>query len=80
MLRTLRMPSRIASGLLYANGKFYIHTWAEVWLGEWVAVDPTLNQFPADASHLRFVIGGSARQAELMQLVGNLKIKVLEAK
>jgi hypothetical protein len=80
LTRAIGIPSRFASGLLYVNGKFYYHAWAEVWLGEWVAVDPTFGQFPADAAHLRFVIGGSSRQAELLQLMGNLTIKVLEAK
>ncbi len=78
--RALGFPARFASGLLYVDGKFYFHSWAEVWLGEWVAVDPTFGQFPADASHLRFVLGGLSRQSELLQLMGNLKIKVLEAK
>jgi transglutaminase-like putative cysteine protease len=80
LVRALAIPARIATGLLYVNGKFYYNAWAEVWLGEWVAVDPTFGQFPADAAHLRFVVGGLSRQAELLQLMGNLKIKVLEAK
>ena len=80
LVRALAIPARIATGLLYINGKFYYNAWAEVWLGEWVAVDPTFGQFPADAAHLRFVVGGLSRQAELLQLMGNLKIKVLEAK
>lgn len=78
--RSIGVPARFVSGLMYLNGKFYYHSWAEVWLGDWVAVDPTFGQFPADASHLRFVIGGLSRQTELLQLMGNLKIKVLEAK
>ncbi len=80
LVRALGIPARIATGLLYVNGKFYYNAWAEVWLGDWVAVDPTFGQFPADAAHLRFVVGGLSRQAELLQLMGNLKIKVLEAK
>jgi len=46
-------------------------------VGRWVAVDPTFGQFPADAEHLRFVYGGLARQAELLRLMGTLKIDVL---
>jgi hypothetical protein len=49
-------------------------------LNDWVAVDPTFGQFPADAAHLRFVVGGLARQAELFRLIGNLKIQVVEAR
>jgi hypothetical protein len=78
--RTVGIPARFASGLLYVNGKFYYHAWAEVWLGEWVAVDPTFGQFPADAAHLRFALGGYSRQNDLTNLMGHLKIKVLEAK
>jgi hypothetical protein len=80
LARAIGIPARFASGLLYVNGKFYYHAWSEVWLGEWVAVDPTFGQFPADAGHLRFVVGGISRQTELLQLLGNLTIKVLEAK
>jgi transglutaminase-like putative cysteine protease len=32
---------------------FYLHTWAEVWLNGWVAVDPYLGQLPADLTHVR---------------------------
>jgi len=40
-------------------------------------VDPMLGQFPADAAHLRFAIGGFARQLELMRLIGKLRLEVL---
>ena len=48
-----------------------------MYLGDWVAVDPALDQFPADAAHLRFVVGGLARQVELVRLIGSLKLEVL---
>ena len=32
---------------------------------------------PADAAHLRFVVGGLGRQTRLLPLIGNLKIDVL---
>jgi hypothetical protein len=80
LARALGIPTRIATGLAYVNGKFYYHAWPEVYLHDWVAVDPTFGQFPADASHLRFVVGGLARQAELLRLIGNLKISVVEAR
>jgi hypothetical protein len=80
LARSIGIPARFASGLMYVAGKFYYHAWAEVWAGDWMAVDPTFGQFPADAAHLRFELGGLSRQTELLQLMGNLKIKVLEAK
>ncbi len=78
LARSLGIPTRIATGLAYVRGKFYYHAWPEVWLGDWVAVDPTFGQFPADAAHLRFITGGLVRQAELLRLVGTLKVDVLE--
>jgi len=78
MARALGLPARTAVGLVYANGAFFYHAWPEVWLGEWVAVDPTFGQYPADASHIRFVIGGLAQQVEIVRLIGNLDIQVLQ--
>ncbi len=77
LARALGLPARTAAGVVYLRGHFYYHAWPEVWLGQWVAVDPTFNQFPADASHLRFVIGGLARQMELIRLIGRLQLTVI---
>jgi hypothetical protein len=77
LARAVGLPTRIAAGLAYVDGKFYYHAWPEILLEDWVAVDPTFGQFPADAAHLRFVIGGLGRQTELLRLMGNLKIDVL---
>ncbi len=79
MARTAGIPARAAAGLAYVNGRFFYHAWPEVWLGRWVAVDPTFGQFPADAAHLRFTIGGLARQALLVQLIGTIGMDVLDA-
>ena len=77
LARALGLPARTAAGLVYLRGRFYYHAWPEVWLGQWVAVDPTFGQFPADASHLRFVIGGLARQVELLRLIGRVHVTVV---
>jgi transglutaminase-like putative cysteine protease len=80
LARAAGVPARIASGVAYVDGKFYYHAWPEVWLRSWVAVDPTFGQFPAGASHLRFVLGGLGRQAELLRLVGALRIDVIDTR
>lgn len=77
LARAVGIPARVTAGLAYLDGKFYYHAWPEILLNDWVAVDPTFGQFPADAAHLRFVIGGLTRQTELLRLMGNLKIDVL---
>ena len=77
LARAAGIPARTAAGLVYSNGSFFYHAWPEVWLNGWVAVDPTFGQFPADAAHLRFTIGGLARQMELIRLIGRLQLDVL---
>jgi hypothetical protein len=80
LARAAGIPARMAAGIVYMKNGFYYHAWPEVWLGEWMAVDPTFNQFPADATHIRFVTGDLAKQAEIMRLVGKLKVDVIEYK
>jgi transglutaminase-like putative cysteine protease len=77
MARALGLPARTAVGLVHVDGAFFYHAWPEVWLGQWVAVDPTFGQYPADAAHLRFVVGGLAQQVEIVRLIGNLNIEVV---
>jgi hypothetical protein len=78
LARALGLPARTAVGLVYVDEAFFYHAWPEVWLGEWVAVDPTLGQVPASAAHLRFVVGGLAQQVEIVRLIGNLKLEVVQ--
>ena len=77
LARAAGLPARPVAGLVDLGGRFYYHAWPEVYLGDWVAADPTLDQFPADAGHLRFVAGGLARQVELIRFIGRLKLEVL---
>ncbi len=78
LARSLGLPARTAVGLVYLEGAFYYHAWPEVWLGRWVAVDPTFGEVPAGAAHLRFLTGTLARQVEVARLIGTLEIEVLE--
>jgi len=77
LARAAGLPARTVAGLVPVGGRFYYHAWAEVYLGDWVAVDPMLDEFPAGAAHLRFTIGGLARHAELVRLIGRIKVEVL---
>lgn len=77
MARALGLPARPAVGLVHLDGAFFYHAWPEIWLGEWVAVDPTLGQVPAGPTHLRFVTGSLAQQVEVARLIGNLRIRVV---
>jgi transglutaminase superfamily protein len=84
MARAAGIPARVAVGLVYVRGAFYYHAWPEVYLTEgasrglWLPVDPTFNQFPADATHLRLARGGLDRQAAILPMIGHLKMTVLD--
>ena len=89
MARSIGIPARIAVGLTYVrgiSGAFYYHAWPEVYLDEgsgrgmWLPVEPTLNEFPADATHLRLARGGLDKQAAILPLIGRLKMTVLDMK
>jgi hypothetical protein len=70
LARAASIPTRIATGLTHASGQFYYHAWPEVFVGRWLAVDPTLGQFPADPLHLRLLVGGIESQYEVLTLLG----------
>jgi transglutaminase-like putative cysteine protease len=84
MARSIGIPARIAVGLVFVRGAFYYHAWPEVYIddgggrGLWLPVDPTLNQFPADATHVRLARGGLEKQAVILPIVGRLKMTILE--
>lgn len=76
MARALGVPARPVAGLLRSGGRFYYHAWAEVYLGNWVAVDPTSDQLPADAAHVRLAIDAFARPVDLARLIAGLTLEV----
>lgn len=87
MARAAGIPARIAVGLVFVRGvqgAFYYHAWPEVYLDEgngrgyWLPVDPTLNQFPADATHVRLARGGLDQQTAILPLIGRLRMTVLD--
>ncbi|MGH7927285.1 MAG: transglutaminase-like domain-containing protein, partial [Candidatus Binatia bacterium] len=77
LARAAGIPAKTVVGVVYMRGAFYYHAWAEVWLGDWVSLDPVLNQFPADVTHVKFLEGDIDRQLDILRLIGNLKIEVL---
>lgn len=84
MARSLGLPARVAVGLVFMRDAFYYHAWAEVFVtdargrGLWLPADPTLDQFPADRTHLRLARGGLARQSAILPLVGRLRMRVVD--
>ncbi len=78
LARAAAVPTRIAAGVTFHRQAFYYHAWNEVCLGDrWLSIDTTTSQFPADLTHLRFVIGEMQEQLRLGGLLGTLAIEPL---
>jgi hypothetical protein len=78
LCRAASIPTRVVAGLVYMRGRFYYHAWNELYLNEWVPVDATLNQFPVDVTHVKFVEGDMEEQLLVLNLIGRLKIEVVD--
>lgn len=78
LARAAGIPAREAAGLVYVDhpkSGFYFHQWASVWIGEWIDVDPTFGQVPADATHIKLSEGDLSEQVKLLPLIGQLRIE-----
>jgi len=75
--RSAGIPTRVCGGMVFAEGKFFYHAWAECWVGEWVPFDPTLeeNAF-VDATHIKFAQGDVTDMFQVAGVVGRVKVKV----
>lgn len=79
LARAAGIPTEISVGLVLMKGKFYYHAWNKVWVGSWVEVDPTFNQKVADATHITLAEGGIQEWAKIMDLIGNIEIRVIRS-
>ncbi|MGQ0766771.1 MAG: transglutaminase-like domain-containing protein [Gemmatimonadota bacterium] len=77
LARAADVPTRAVSGALVVNGKPHFHSWAEVYSGQWLPVDPVYGQFPADARRVRLVIAGSAVRDELTRVLSRARWSLL---
>ena len=67
------LSARVASGLAILPEGSFGHSWTEVWLGRWVAVDPSFGHYPASASLVRLSIGGRSRPVDLLPLAASAR-------
>jgi hypothetical protein len=84
LARALAIPIRVVNGVVYSgqHGGFLYHTWNEAWIegSGWQAVDPTLGQINADATHVKLIEGESLAQlAPLVGMVGKARIESARA-
>ncbi len=82
LARSQEIPTRVVTGIVYSNRVgFLYHAWCESYVNGWLAVDPTLKQIPADATHIKIAAGDSSDETSaLLKMVGKVKLEVLEYK
>ncbi len=91
LCRASGIPSRAVVGIMYGGGIFAYHMWPEVFVGDWVALDPKwlardpeTGEYFTDATHIKF--GRSNLDENMYQemvtsiseIIGKLKLEVLE--
>jgi len=77
LARAAGIPTRVVGGIVYVDGKFFYHAWAECWVGEWVAFDPTQNTDFVDATHIKFSQGDVTDMFDIARVIGRIKIQVV---
>ncbi len=79
LARSIGLPTRVALGVVWSAelGGFYYHAWPEIWLGQWVWMDPTLGQPVADATHIKLFTGGIDQWMRLADFLGRIEIEVV---
>jgi transglutaminase-like putative cysteine protease len=70
LAREVGLPARVVSGLAIMPEGSFGHSWTEIWLGRWVAADPTFGHFPASTSLIRLWVAGRSRPLDLLPLGG----------
>lgn len=79
LLRAAKVPTRLASGLVYQDGAFYYHAWVEVWDGyRWTAQDPTRDE-KVGAGHLKLA-HGNVEEAFTFTVLDKVKMEVVSAR
>ena len=78
LLRALGIPAKMKAGLVYQNERFFYHAWADVYLGKWVAMDPTFGEVPVNVTHIPLTEGSFEEQNELIHQLGKISVTVLE--
>lgn len=78
LARACGIPTRIETGLVYLRGRFYYHAWNAVFCNDWITVDASMGQFPADVTHIRLAVDED--QSALVASIGNIGISIQEMK
>jgi len=80
LARAAGIPAREVAGVtaIERGEGLYYHAWPEVWVGDWIAMDPTLNQDLADPTHIKFAQGGAENLYRIIAIFGRLKARIVD--
>lgn len=74
--RAAGIPSAVCNGIVYIDeGRFGYHAWPTVWVGRWVAMDPTFGMLLADATHIILAMGSLEDQYTINAVIGRLSVR-----
>ena len=80
IMRAAGIPARLASGLVYAQGRFFYHAWVEAYDGNrWVGFDSTRRAPRLSATHIK-TGQGTIEQAYSSFLLEGVRFEVLEVR
>jgi transglutaminase-like putative cysteine protease len=83
LARAAGIPTKIVTGLLNIKADRHLwgaHMWNEVWVGEWIAVDPTRGEFVTGPSHIKLAEAPTIieLQGAISRLENNLSLEILD--
>ncbi len=59
------IPPRVVIGLVYTDGTYAYHEWNELYVGQWVAMDPSWGRHTVGAGHIELAAGAADPEAML---------------
>ena len=84
LARSLGIPAKAVVGLAAVDDGFYYHMWTEVWVGEWIPLDPTFNETRLNALHIKLAETKSQEDElgdfslQLLKSLKKIKLHLLE--
>jgi hypothetical protein len=83
LARAAGIPTKMVNGFVNIKSdphRWSTHLWNEVWLGEWIAVDPTRGEFITGPSHVKFAEASTylGIQDAVNRLENNLSIEIMD--
>lgn len=63
LAQSIGIPTKLVLGLVYMDSGYAYHAWNEVYVGQWVQMDPSWKLYTRGAGHLQIASGPVSREA-----------------